>query len=181
MKPAFDEQWAEYIAFERHRIETVPTVWLSQFHFGNKHRVSYWVFKLINYWGEVQMARGAKQTTATNAKSVNQWTKFVDISLGETTLKDVGVEYPTIDEVNEHLSNALMNGYRLSVSYNPANDAVIASFTCKDEESVNAGCTLSAFAGTWADAISVLLYKHYVIAKQNWIASSQGAGKVLIG
>lgn len=60
------------------------------------------------------------------------------------------------------------NGYKLSVSWDSYNHGVSASLYAQDKKMEWAGYTLSAWAGDAETALKLLLFKHYVVANQQW-------------
>lgn len=119
----------------------------------------------------ISMSRG-KQAQGSKGGSDSQWTTFVDIPLVGVTAKEIDDRYGSWDDFDSDLASLLASGYRVGVSYNTGNTAFIVSVTCRDDSSVNAGCTFTAFAGDWYTALRVALFKHYVVAQENW----RGAG-----
>lgn len=117
---------------------------------------------------EVMVARSKNNGTTTKAGSKAQWTTFVEIPLGASSWEDIHKAFGDADSSFNAVQELLESGYRLSLSHNDQSDAVICSVTCKDEGSVNAGKTFSAFAGSWTDALITALYKHFVIAEGVW-------------
>lgn len=167
-----DNFWEEFIEQHRRWIAQNPRYWFTFVHVMHAHREKYWFLSLLNRFTEALMARGKKQTTPANDKKVGGWTEFVDIPVGEEHVEHIGRYCATSDELFDAVQAAAEAGYRISFSYNPQTDAIICSVTCKDDESVNAGLTFTAFAGDWTIALRVAMYKHYIIAEQNW----RGAG-----
>lgn len=115
------------------------------------------------------MARGKPKQAARPTARGNQWTNFVEISLAGHDLAQIDAAFGDVDTLMDALSSMLTEGYRVSLSYNPQNDAIIASVTCKDDESVNTGCTFTSFAMDWLGALRIAAYKHFVVTEQNWI------------
>lgn len=134
------------------------------------------VLRVLNLIGSAKMARGKGATKNGTGTAKQQWTTFVDVPVSGDDWPLVLKEYGDYESLNEALAGLVGNGYRVSFSYNPANDAIICSVTCKDEESVNNGMTMTSFAGTWPEALMVAAYKHYVVTKQNWAKAASASG-----
>lgn len=167
--PDFSEQWEEFIALlDSWRVEN-PRRLFKSLAIADRWRTSYWVLRQINQWGVETMARGKAKTSVRTAASGKQWTNFVEISLAGHDMEKIEQEFGTTDALFDALTTMLGEGYRVSLSYNPQNDAIIASVTCKDDESVNAGCTYTSFAVDWVTALKIAAYKHFVVTEQNWI------------
>lgn len=168
---AFEVQWREYLAHLKERSLDDPRAALANLIFTHRWRVTYWTLDIVNFTMEVMMARGKKPNTAAKDAGNGYSTVFVEIPLGETKDTDIARFFGGSDALSGHVEDCIRSGYRIGVTYNPQNDAVIASLTCREAADVNAGCTVTAFAEDWVTAIQVVLYKHLVIAQKNWRAN----------
>lgn len=166
---SFDDQWVELIAHLDSQRADNSREWFKSLVRHDRWRTSYWVLRQLNLWGVETMARGAKKPLAAKAAANKQWTTFVEISLAGHDMAQIEAEMGSVDALFDALSVMLTEGYRISLSHNVQNDAIIASVTCKDEDSVNAGCTFTSFAKDWVTALKIAAYKHYVVTEQNWI------------
>lgn len=167
--PAFDEQWEMFIdLLDAWRTEEPRRLFKSLVTM-DRWRVSYWVLRQLNLWSVETMARGKTKAAARTAPGAKQWTNFVEISLAGHDMAMIEAEMGSVDALFDALSTMFTEGYRISLSHNVQNDAIIASVTCKDDESVNAGCTFTSFAGDWVTALKIAAYKHFVVTEQNWI------------
>jgi hypothetical protein len=166
---SFDEQWNDLIRWLDDQRGTNTRQWFLSLVRHDRWRTSYLVLRQINLWGVETMARGKSKTSVRTAAGGKQWTNFVEISLAGHDMAQIEAAFGTVDALFDALTTMLGEGYRLSMSYNPQNDAVIASVTCKDEESVNAGCTYTSFATDWVTALKIAAYKHFVVTEQNWL------------
>lgn len=165
----FPEQWEGFIELLNDwRVNNPRRLFKSLYH-SDRWRTSYWVLRQLNMWGCEVMARGKARTSARTQASGKQWTTFVEISLAGHDMAQIEAHFGTDDALFDALTTMLGEGYRISLSYNPQNDAIIASVTCKDDESVNAGCTYTSFAMDWVGALRIAAYKHFVVTEQNWV------------
>lgn len=135
----------------------------------------------LNIIGGLNMARGKSGAKQNGAVKATWNTTFVDIPLTGYTWENISEQWGVPDEVVELATGLLEDGYRLGFSYNPQNDAFICSVTCKAEESVNNGCTFTAFAGSWFEALEVALFKHFVVAQEQWRSVSSSGQKAVFG
>jgi len=126
------------------------------------------VFVPLKIWGEMTTARGKGASKPVPTAKGNWSTTFVDIPLTGHAWEEIDEWGGTPDSIFDHATALMEDGYRLGFSYNNQNGAFICSVTCKDDESVNKGKTFTAFAGSWFEALQAALYKHYVVAGQNW-------------
>lgn len=133
---------------------------------------------LVDCMAGVVMARGNGKTQQTSAQ---QWTRFIEVSLNGSTKDDIEGEFGDANVVADALDGLMREGYRVGMTYNPTTRSFIASLTCKAEEKINSGCTLSAHAGDWWFALQVLCYKHFVIAKEDWVSLSPSGDAASFG
>jgi hypothetical protein len=124
---------------------------------------------LLDIMGSVTMARG--NGNGSKVQSEN-WTKFVDISLAGVTKDDISAEYGDIGSIGNGVDSLLRSGYRIGVSFNGTTNSYICSLTCRDDGSPNHGCTVTSHASDWWLALQVMLYKHFVVARENWLEVS---------
>lgn len=144
--------------------------WYAERHYQASHGAH--VLLPLTQWGGYVVARGksGKQTAAGTPTSWN--TTFIDISLAGLSEDAIWSYFETEEQVYDAATALLESGYRIAFSYNSQNDAFICSVTCKDDESPNAGCTFTAFAGSWHEALIAALVKHLVVAKGVWRGAS---------
>lgn len=170
-RPDFDAQWREFLAYMRESALEDPRAMLATLIFNHRWRITHWTLDIVNFTMEVMMARGKKPAVAGKDTGNGYSTVFVEIPVGDTKDADIARFFGSSDGLSEHVEDVIRSGYRIGVTYNAQNDAVIASLTCRETTDPNAGCTLTAFAGDWVTAIQVVLYKHLVIASKNWRGS----------
>lgn len=60
------------------------------------------------------------------------------------------------------------NGYKLAISFDTYYNGVSASLYAQDQKMEWAGYTLTAWAGDAETALKLLLFKHYVVAREQW-------------
>ena len=101
----------------------------------------------------------------------DQWGGFVQVSLDEAH-RDEFDQWAgeTGTAIYRELTDALVCGLKFTLSYDGQNQCYIASLTGRpDVNGVRAfTCCLSARAGTFEDAIAVLIYKHASLLHYDW-------------
>lgn len=97
-----------------------------------------------------------------------EWGGFATIQLSLEHKEMFGAWDLEDDDIWVLATSLIMSGYKLTLSYNDANQSYSASLTCRDKASVNAGLTLSGYASTWYQALRVVLFKHEVVANGDW-------------
>lgn len=179
--PDFALQWDEFVEYlDNLRVADPRAAFVSLVRH-DRWRTSYWVLRQINLMGVETMARGRTKTTQKPSNGSKQWTTFVEISLAGHSMEAVDAAYSSPDALFDGIHNMLVEGNRISLSHNVQNDAIIASVTCKDEESVNAGCTYTSFAMDWFTALKIAAYKHYVVTDGNWIGVAGKTERPMFG
>jgi hypothetical protein len=113
----------------------------------------------------LDMARG-KSAGKTSAKS-NSWKdNILTIPMDGYTSADVRAHFGEVTSLMDAIDAVVQAGYKLSVTYNTANDNFIASLTGRIEGNPNFDKTISGFAMTWDMAVAVVLFKHFVICSE---------------
>jgi hypothetical protein len=125
--------------------------------------------------------RGKAKTPPKAAASNKQWTTFVEISLAGHSLEDVNTAFGDIDTLGDAIQTMAQQGYRVSISHSPANDAMIASVTCKADGDPNEGCTMTSFAMDWVTALRIACYKHFVVTEQVWAGAGGNPDRPMFG
>lgn len=177
----FSVQFRDLVAFlDQQRVDATRQWFISLIRH-DRWRTSQWVCRQINLWSVETMARGKTKAVATSAKKNNQWTTFVEISLAGHDLEAVNAEYGDPERLFDAVQEMVGGGYRVSLSYNEQNDAMIASATCKDDDSVNSGCTFTSFAQDWVTALRIMCYKHFVVTGQVWVGQGGTVSRPAFG
>lgn len=101
----------------------------------------------------------------------DEWGGFVQVSVDEAHREDFDLWLSETGEaVYRELDDALASGLKFTMAYDGANQCYIASLTGRPD---TAGvrtftCCLSARAGTFTEAIAVLMYKHASLLHYDW-------------
>jgi len=124
-------------------------------------------FNNFTFYLEMNMAHKKGTSVKTNINW--QDIQFVDFRLsGDMQLSfEEWHENAGIDVVVE-LFDLVGMGYKLSVTYDLANNCYIVSLTCRDENSVNFMKCMSGRADEPEQAIAVLVFKHMVVCGGDW-------------
>jgi hypothetical protein len=126
------------------------------------------LYTILSVLGGMEMARGKSKDLPRIDKRADWQTEFVQIPLNGVTMEEINSVFPDEDAVWDGFSSLLDDGYKVGFTYNPTNQAVICSVTCKQPEDVNFNKTFSSFARDWQDALRIALYKHYVLTDKDW-------------
>lgn len=181
MRESFSDEWDDFTVWMDEFVERSPEGFLEHARLVFRWHVKWWLISRLNRSVEVIMARG-KSTSAQTAKPPKgQWTQFVDIVVGVADASKIEKAYPAGEDVFNDMAALLEGGYRVSFAYNPSNDAMVCTVTCKAEGSVNEGKTYTSFAGDWFTALKVAMYKHYHVSKGSWGGESGGGSRPAFG
>lgn len=94
--------------------------------------------------------------------------RFLDIRLNERQKDDLR-GYDLEEEFPRDMVDDLVRqGYKYSLSYDPKNDTYIASLTDRLPGSAFQSTTLTGRGSTAANAHAALLYRHFVVANEEW-------------
>jgi len=116
----------------------------------------------------------------------DEWGGFVNLSIDEAHKE--GFELWASEagpEVYRELDDALGVGLKFTLAYDGGNQCYIASLTgrpdVKGEQPFT--CCLSARAGTFEEAIAVLMYKHASLLHHDWwdVVNAPKAGRYTFG
>lgn len=147
----------------------------------SRYSVSPVILEVLNRVGGGTMARGKGSQSSTKPNANESWTRFVNISLAGVTKEQIDHEYGSGSALADGMFDVIASGHRVGFSYDKGRDCVICSFTGKEHDCVNVGCTLTSFAQTWPEALAVNLYKHYVLAGGSWLSVGSSPAQALFG
>lgn len=126
-------------------------------------------------------ANGRKAKATGKVEAGSQFTVFVNVRLPIDLDAEVLKVYGKADEVFLGLVTLIETGYRVGFSYDFQRGSTICSLTCRNEESVNLGKTMTSFAGDWYKALQVSLYKHFVYLESDWTGRGEGEDRPAFG
>ena len=179
--PDTASQWAELWAIELLNFEADATIFFRQAY---KHMATWRgsaLMALLSRYGDAIVVRGKGQPKPAVKPKTGQWTQFVDIPLAGASWADIQEAFPDLDSCHDALAELIVDGYRVSFAYNPQSNAITCSVTCKAAGNPNEGKTFTSFAASWASALEIALYKHYVIAEGSWGSREDGADTPAFG
>lgn len=159
------DQWDEYVRHWERSFQDDPQGTLREFRYFHQYKHTYGYMRMLNRGLDVMASKGQ------SSKSVQQnsaFTTFVNVNIPAHMKEQVRTYLTDGGAWVAAVSDLLENGYRLGVSYDEKRDALIASLTCRKSGDANEGKTLTAFAGTWPEAITVVLFKHWVVCEGKW-------------
>ncbi len=79
-------------------------------------------------------------------------------------------------DVGEMLTNLILDGYKISVSYADKSGSFVASVTCRTDDPPNRGLCITSHHETPYKALMVALFKHFVVlAETPWKEYATGS------
>lgn len=117
----------------------------------------------------VQSAKGRLQLR--RAESADEWAGFVPCNIDEAEKAAFEQWYHGDDQaVWGYLSDSLFEGFKLSTSFDKANDCYICSLAGRPDRAgeVEYSAVLTARASDFNTAVALLVYKHDVILGRDW-------------
>lgn len=109
--------------------------------------------------------------TIRKAQKEDTWGGFVQVSIDEAHREEFDQwADETGAAIYRELNDALATGLKFTLAYDGANQCHIASLTGRPDVAGERTftCCLSARAGTFEDAIAVLMYKHASLLHYDW-------------
>lgn len=109
-----------------------------------------------------------KKTTPKISSDKPAWKGFIDYRLNDAHLEQFDNTQFDHTAVFEALAGLLMQGYRITHSYNGNNKTFTTTLIDNRSDSVLAGWALSAQGVDYFEALSMIVYKHFVALEQDW-------------
>lgn len=117
----------------------------------------------------------SKKSSVTAKKPVgDNFGKFVSCSLSEEDKAHVKEHLLGSSDILDKLEDLCREGYKISVSFDERSDAVGAFMTRVSQGDPHTGWTLTARAPFAVAALTVLLYKHFEMLKEDWTTAMAG-------
>jgi hypothetical protein len=165
--------WAEYLDTKPVEVRLIFQRLLTLIAVGDKFTRKFMLASIAEELENLEMARG--KGSGKNVKQTSNWKEnILNIPTTGHTVDDVREYYGEVSSLMDAMDAVIQAGYKLSISYNVANDNFIASLTGRLQGTANYEKTISGFAMTWDMAVAVVLYKHYVICGEGaWVEHAQ--------
>lgn len=97
------------------------------------------------------------------------WLGFVNLKVSENERSDFdGWSQAEGENIWPMLEEQMVEGLKLSVSYDAENGCSVATFTGAGCVGIRERCCFTARAATWDEAVRLLLYKHLILMDGDW-------------
>lgn len=112
--------------------------------------------------------RDAARRKRKGAPDDTAWRGFVQCELSDLDKQHVRELLAAGETAWEYLLALVVEGYKLTLSFDYSNSSWVASLTCKRSSDPNVGLTLTARGGTVVGAMVALFYKDDAVLKREW-------------
>jgi len=116
----------------------------------------------------IRMARAAAKKDQVKSLERADWTGYANIDLSAEDKQAIKGGVLDGESVLDIVGDMLGTGHKVALTYDREKDTVSAAATGVYTYCENAGLTLTCFARNITDVLTVLAYKHEVIAKGKW-------------
>jgi len=113
----------------------------------------------------IHMAKSQSKKTYGNA---SEWKGFVDATLSDADREEIREKQVDLDQMFMDLVRVLQTGHKISFTKKADKPAIVCTFTGAGEGCKNAGWALSSFAPDLLSSMKVNLYKHFVMADEDY-------------
>lgn len=117
---------------------------------------------------ELDRKQDAKAARRDKQAADDGWRGFVNVELSDSQKKAVKATLNKGAEQWARVIDLVMDGYKLTVSFDDRNTSFVFAMTCRDPNDDNRGLTLTARGGSLASAVAAWVYKHDEILKGRW-------------
>lgn len=118
--------------------------------------------------------RAAARDRRKAAAAGDGWRGFVNVELSVADKEAIKLGDASFDDAWGFLMQRVLDGYKLSLSFDHSNSSWIASLTCKRSSDPNVGLCLTARGGRVEGAVLALWYKDDVVLARSWSGRAQG-------
>lgn len=126
----------------------------------------------------VNEARAERRAAARDKRKASAagdgWRGFVNVELSVADKEAIKLGDASFDDAWGFLMQRVLDGYKLSLSFDHSNSSWIASLTCKRSSDPNVGLCLTARGGRVEGAVLALWYKDDVLLARSWSGRAQG-------
>lgn len=126
--------------------------------------VSLW----FTFWNALEAYTMAGRKATTQGYQKPEWKGFVERVLSEDELAQCDEWKPKPAEIIEAMCALSQAGYDLKISYNAAKEQGNATLVDQRAKLPTTGYALSARGTNCADALKILVYKHYHLLGGDW-------------
>lgn len=120
-----------------------------------------------------KVRKGLGMVDRSKAKKI-KWKGFANIDIPDSQRERARTYIFEGDAVETDLQTMIADNYKITMSQNEVSGSVTCTATCNNEQSMNAGYSLSGYGKDWLCACGSLLFKHFKIADCDWEGFTRG-------
>ena len=166
-------EWLQLASYWDERFAQDGASALASFVYFYRYKHTHGYLSVLNRGLHTMATKGKAPVSNKTAVANTSFTTFVNVSVPAHMKDSVRGYLADPTAFVTAVSDLLEAGYRIGCSYDDKRDAMIASLTCRKAGDANEGKTLTAFAQTWPEAITVVLFKHFEVCNQIWEAPTE--------
>lgn len=102
--------------------------------------------------------------------------QFVKCELPKETKESVKSWDPKYEKTLDGLDRLVMDGYKISLAFDKYHDCVGAFCSMVGQGHKHAGWCLTARGPNFLSALKVLIFKHFTVLQEDWLAEVDQAG-----
>lgn len=127
-----------------------------------------WLLNEFNRTENVNMAKNAAKRDSGKTTERADWKGYANIDLSPDDKQAVKGGILDGESVLDILAEIIGTGHKISLTHDREKDTITCAVTGVYSNCRNAGYTLTSFARTLGDALTVTAYKHEIVAKGDW-------------
>jgi len=127
-----------------------------------------WLTNEFERVGHVRMAKHAQNKTSKPKIERADWKGYANIDLSTEDKEAIRGGVLDGESVLDIIADILGEGHKIALTYDREKDTVTVAATGVYTYCRNAGYTLTCFGRTLTQVLTVLAYKHDVVAKRDW-------------
>lgn len=132
------------------------------------HAAHVWLLKYretLTKLGVISMAK--------NTNGQSEFRGFINIHLTDADKEKIAASASDPQGIMDNLAGLLFEGYKVSLAYDVKSGAIQAVLTCWNPDSAHFGYAISSRHPEAIVALDSLLYKHFDLAAEQWLAIEQ--------
>jgi len=135
----------------------------------------------LGTYREITNHMAGRKTETRKDDNTPEWKGFLDRKLSDTELDELDGWKPKPSDIWDSVDALITSGFRLTLSYNSKTKLASVTLIDNREKSATAGFALSAADGDGALALKAMIFKHFVILKEDWNSISDTAPRAKRG
>lgn len=147
-------------------------------HTSDREKRVYWINDMLRRYCKY-VAKACKEAGVKMAKKSDKfkWNGYVNVEIGSSQVDLAEAFIGDEKKAFMALGQAVVDGYKIAVSFDAENENFRATLTCFDRDSPNFGYALGSFGSDWYTAVAACLFKHFEISDEDWTSYAPKSGR----